>query len=732
MPSDAGTPDSLFSAPATPAPDAAAFAGASSAPGGGAPAFVPRAVKRRPAAPRASASAVLSATAVRPPTPALVQTRPVEVSSTAVAGAPLTPAQPLKLSQHERDRLETILTTVETGLSDYGLCVHRAAGGKGGGGGLLERFKEGKEWLHISQILTLPPVRALTGSIVDVQKALRLRESPIVKIDETDFQVGRQEVPDVQRLQALDAADWDDAVVYLEDIPFSSVSGDRSLTLFLASALSTVPQRIIVPPLYDRANPLALDPFGSSGAGEHSQADAFRAAQDTQQGKRRARPLPKSGGPFKGFAFVLVPNKDEASRILKEWSWEGADGGSSAAEGEEEDVDGEDENEDEDAEMGEAEVPEQGTMSAKVGPTGKKEKEKLSCAERARQGGMRALSYDRWLDLKDEYLAYKRSLETVIEAQHEGKLSALRNPPTQRDEPPHLAKQGSARDPPSSSGRRAGKRAASPTSPAFDGDVSLPSTSAGPSSSKRPKRASSPTAVLNSRLRRIRTPSPGLDLASEAALEVAGAFPAACVLWVRNVHEKSGRTSLKALFGALLETLQEGSGKGVEYVDYEKGLDSCYLRFSSPTLASLIHDHLTATPSLHLSPTALSPLSALSPSSRTAAESDLRRPLAATLLAGDAERKYWANVPEATRKAARHAAGGIVGLLKEPGMGGGGAGTGERGGGGRRGGRGKRRNDGGVAREQAQRQATHAHAEGEEETAVVEEPQKKRKKPSRL
>lgn len=159
-----------------------------------------------------------------------------------------------------------------------------------------------------------------------------------------------------------------------------------------------------------------------------------------------------------------------------------------------------------------------------------------------------------------------------------------------------MAKQANARDPPSSTTKRAGKRAASPTSPAFDGDLALPSSTAGPSSSsnKRSKRASSPTAVLNSRLKRIRTPSPGLDLSSDAALEVAGAFPAACVLWVRNVHEKSSRTSLKALFGALLETLQEGSGKGVEFVDYEKGLDT--VRHPSPAPPRPVETRSALTP----------------------------------------------------------------------------------------------------------------------------------------
>jgi len=57
-------------------------------------------------------------------------------------------------------------------------------------------------------------------------------------------------------------------------------------------------------------------------------------------------------------------------------------------------------------------------------------------------------------------------------------------------------------------------------------------------------------------------------------------------LWVRNVHEKSSKTSLKALFGKLLDSLQEGSGLGVEFVDYEKGLET--VRFSLSLSLSLL------------------------------------------------------------------------------------------------------------------------------------------------
>lgn len=169
---------------------------------------------------------------------------------------------------------------------------------------------------------------------------------------------------------------------------------DSSLSTFLASALSTVPQRVIIPPMYDRANPLALDPIEASGSGEHSQAEAFRAAQDAQQGKRRARPLPKSGGPFKGFAFVLLPNKEDAERVLGEWAWEGGappredEAAGDGAEEEAGDDDG-DEGE-EDAEM--VEAHQQGKDDGAEKQDGAAKKSKPTCAMRARHGGMRALS----------------------------------------------------------------------------------------------------------------------------------------------------------------------------------------------------------------------------------------------------------------------------------------------------------------------------------------------------
>ncbi|BGO96070.1 hypothetical protein NBRC10512_006014 [Rhodotorula toruloides] len=659
------TPDSLFSGPPTPsaattgspAPEDGPPPSTSSKPMA-APAFVPRAVgKRRAPAAKSTSAATLASQSIGASKPAvsssgssLPTSRPIPTASTSTPSD----ARPPKLSREEQDRLEAILCAVEAALSDWGMSAHRADG-------VLDKFREAKEagregLIHVSQILTFPPVRALSNTLMDVQRAVKLRDSHIIKVDDSGFQVGRKEQPDVDRLAAMEPADWDEMIIYLENIPLTLANtNDRSASLFLSSALATPVQRLLLPPLFDPNDPPDLN----EDTDVQTQEQAFAQARAAAAGnlKKPPRPLPKSGGPFKGFAFAVLRSEEEVERVLREFPWDRKGGGRT------EDADGDEANDEKEGEEDEAMVngdPEKAEDAAEAAPKQYKKKgkkEKLSPTEIARRSGTRALSYTRWLELKKEYLAYRRTLETLLEAQASGELSQLRYPRAPRDIPPHLqqSREPNRPDPPSRpqgpspAGSRGTKRAPSPPSSSFD----TPSNY-----TKRSKRASSPSAV--------RTPSPSLDLESDAALDIEGAYPEGVVLWIRNVHEKSNKNSLKALFGGLLEQLQEGSGKGIEFVDFEKGLDTCHVRCSNAQLASLLHDHLVSLPSLHLSPQVLTPVGTLSPKSLAAAENDSRRPLMSELLNGERERRYWSNVPESTRRNARKAAGGRVGLLKEP------------------------------------------------------------------
>ncbi|BGP20617.1 hypothetical protein JCM10213v2_008780 [Rhodosporidiobolus nylandii] len=652
----------------------------SSAPPAPALAFAPRAVKRKVPPARRAGAALANAAAASSSSSSSTPTAAAAIGSSAAAATP--PAEKKderkeeKLTAPERDRLEVILQTVEGALSDWGLSSF----GRGPGRILSQLRGSGNDHVHISVVLALPPVRALTGTLADLQKALRLRDSGIVKLDDSGFQVGRKVKPDYEKLEAMDLTEWDDCVVYLENIPYHS-SSDVSLPLFLSSCLSSVSQKIILPPVYNSEDPPSLSDDEDEEGGEPSQAELFAQSQAASRegtvvsedgGKRKPRPLPKGGGPFKGYGFVLLGGKEDAERVAREWSWEGERRAQEEGQAPEEAV--------EEGEKMDVEQEQEGEGEGKKVAKGKgKEKAKLSPVERARRSGMRALSYTRWLALKKEYLAYRRSLTTLLEARETGDLDRLRNPPT-RDLPPHLA--GRDHPPP-----KRNKRAASPAHAATDfADVSAeidaalasdpafaPSSASTadwhpPPPAKKVKRASSPPSLpsFTRRVAKLKTPPPTLDLDSSEALGVQGAYPESCVLWVRNVHEKSTKTSLKGLFGALLEQLQEGSGKGVEFVDYEKGSGMCYLRFSSSPLALLALHHLTSTPSLHLAQTSLSPVSSLSPADAAKAEADLRRPLIAELLTGEQERRYWAAVPEPARRKAREAARGRVGLVKEP------------------------------------------------------------------
>lgn len=162
-------------------------------------------------------------------------------------------------------------------------------------------------------------------------------------------------------------------------------------------------------------------------------------------------------------------------------------------------------------------------------------------------------------------------------------------------------------------------------------------------------------------------------------VDARGVYPKGCVVWIRNLHEGSTKAGLKSLFRDVLETLEEGSGKGVEFVDYEKGLDTvrplsfsecreegadsespqCHLRLSSSHLSSRLLSHFSSSPSTHLSPTYLSRSSpSASPDPEAPAPDPTRRPVAVQLLEGERERLYWEKLPESTRKLARKSAAG--------------------------------------------------------------------------
>ena len=105
-----------------------------------------------------------------------------------------------------------------------------------------------------------------------------------------------------------------------ENIPSNTAGAHTTATLatLLSSVLSASIERVILPPLFDPTNPPANthpdDPAG--------QSEAFARSLMDRGGKPKRTPLPTGGGPYKGFAFVVVGSVEDMERILRDWTWE--------------------------------------------------------------------------------------------------------------------------------------------------------------------------------------------------------------------------------------------------------------------------------------------------------------------------------------------------------------------------------------------------------------------------
>lgn len=177
-------------------------------------------------------------------------------------------------------------------------------------------------------------------------------------------------------------ADWDDMTLYLvrqsishvrqsvadillvqENVPSipGSATTVSSLVGFLSTLLSTQIQRLILPPLFDgtyQHDTESQDPAGQSEAFERSRIESG----EKKEGRRKGLGLPSSGGPFKGFAFVVVEKKEDAEKALKMLSWErrgGEDGAREHA--------GDDDDEDEDVKMSDGKVLDHSALAKQSG-----------------------------------------------------------------------------------------------------------------------------------------------------------------------------------------------------------------------------------------------------------------------------------------------------------------------------------------------------------------------------
>ncbi|KAJ3532946.1 hypothetical protein NMY22_g7542 [Coprinellus aureogranulatus] len=130
------------------------------------------------------------------------------------------------------------------------------------------------------------------------------------------------------------------------------------------------------------------------------------------------------------------------------------------------------------------------------------------------------------------------------------------------------------------------------------------------------------------------------------AITLSSPYPYGCLLFIKNIHPETNKTTLKSLFGNLLS----GTNGGIDYVDFNKGMDTCYLRLSTPSSAQALSSHLTSNPIIQIS--GLDDTGSPSSTSMSDLAKNASKPIAVEVVLGTREQMYWEKVPEKVRRSA--------------------------------------------------------------------------------
>ncbi|THH31922.1 hypothetical protein EUX98_g2290 [Antrodiella citrinella] len=227
----------------------------------------------------------------------------------------------------------------------------------------------------------------------------------------------------------------------------------------------------------------------------------------------------------------------------------------------------------------------------------------------AHKFGFRVLHKSRWDELKEEYLARRTQLleRVAAKADDEMEVDPHKNEEEEEETFSH-------------------KRKRSPTPPPLPPPLAPPAT-----------KPSQSTTTLHSR------------------------YPHGCLIFVKNVHPETNKTTLRTLFSRAFPDEQQGVG--LDYVDFTKGMNSCYLRLATPTHTTHLLAHFKDTPTTQTHGL-----------DTTGSSNASINAVVMEVVDGKREELYWEKVPEKVRRQAVEKA--VKGLSR----GGGEAGDGGEGG----------------------------------------------------
>ncbi|KAG2155147.1 uncharacterized protein EDB93DRAFT_1239404 [Suillus bovinus] len=117
--------------------------------------------------------------------------------------------------------------------------------------------------------------------------------------------------------------------------------------------------------------------------------------------------------------------------------------------------------------------------------------------------------------------------------------------------------------------------------------------------------------------------------------------PFGCLVFARNLHIETNKTTLRKLFASAFESSTVDPA-GIDYVDFNKGMDSCYLRLASPEHGRVLVDRFSSQPVVQSH--------GLDDIGKTPGTS--QKAIATEIIEGKKEEVYWEKVPEKVRRQA--------------------------------------------------------------------------------
>lgn len=391
----------------------------------------------------------------------------------------------------------------------------------------------------------------------------------------------RRSQANYQALKNISVDEWAERTFYLENVPKPSKSTSytlQTLRQFLSKLTDSSIDALRLPPLYkashkDKDGSKGKDPTieeGSVIGGIYTHEDGHMAnasrelqfdAPHSETGKSKHQyAIPRNGGPFKGFAFVVVQDGDKARQAKEKWSWD-SKGRRIAPEGEAAESHQQENEHDVKIEAGAGvsaesgvtesrnDQPDLATTSRSPSPSSSTAEEPATTAsaldrtpeQLAHQSGLCIMPIEQFSSLRLEYLRYARDINTLREKQE-----AL-----------HQDDHSKRRQRRSVSPARTGKQRLSPSMNKWERKARSPSPE------RWERKPLSPT--------RNDRPVRRYDNFQDDD------YPRGCVCFVKRFHPEARSGTLKNLFQAILETEEVSPKEHLQHVDHKKNVDSVSL-----------------------------------------------------------------------------------------------------------------------------------------------------------